>query len=95
MMMNPDKWEYVETGPGANVAAGKFKIDAHWQGTASSNEIREVMRLIAAAPTLYAALVDLVRQLPSDERLADFNLDRAEAAIALATEPSNHQEDGE
>lgn len=40
--------------------------------------------LIAAAPALYAALVDLVRQLPNDERLADFNLDQAEAAILMA-----------
>lgn len=41
-------------------------------------------RLIAAAPELLEALCDLVRQLPIDERLADYNLDLAEKAIAKA-----------
>lgn len=42
-------------------------------------------RLICAAPDLLAALRDLVHQLPTDEHLADYNLDLAEAAIAKAT----------
>ena len=44
----------------------------------------ELCPLHASAPSLYHALVDLVRQLPNDERLADFNLDHAETALALA-----------
>jgi hypothetical protein len=50
-------------------------------------------RLIAAAPELLAALEDLVRQLPVDERLADFNLDLAEAAVAKAKGLIAHEEE--
>lgn len=43
---------------------------------------------------LVEALKDLIRQLPNNERLADFNLDQAEAAIE-ANAALNHAEQGE
>lgn len=38
--------------------------------------------LVEQRDLLVAALRNLIRQLPSDERLADYNLDEAEAALA-------------
>ena len=43
-----------------------------------------IVRSVNSHDALVEALKDLIRQLPNDERLADFNLDRAEAALAEA-----------
>lgn len=49
-------WEYIETEFAAYVFARPYKIDAHWDGTARTDEIRTLMKRIAAIPALYAAL---------------------------------------
>lgn len=81
------EWHYVETETSAEIVIGQFVLRAHWWGVADGNEVRAIMAEIVsndnAVPKLVAALEDLVRQLPNDERLADFNLDLAESALAL------------
>lgn len=56
------------------------------------------VRLINAAPTLYSALRKLLTEalaIHGDDLADARTIDAARAALALATEPSNHQEDGE
>jgi hypothetical protein len=42
---------------------------------------QSALRVKAERDQLLAALKDLIRQLPTDERLADYNLDFAESVL--------------
>lgn len=53
-----DKWRYVEVGHGAHVAIGKFRLSAHWQGLADSEEIRGIMRRIVTEHNQHATLIE-------------------------------------
>ena len=62
---------------------GSINNPNHWNQQLRANA-ELIVRCVNSHDALVEALKDLIRQLPNDERLADFNLDRAEAALAEA-----------
>lgn len=60
----------------------RYKPSPESASAAIAHQI-ERNEIIAQRDALKDALTDLVHQLPTDERLADFNLDRVELALSL------------
>ena len=75
MITNPQEWTPWHEAQGSYIP--QSVCDKH-------NAELAVERLNAKA--LADALEELVHQLPNDERLADFDLDKAESALAKVKE---------
>jgi len=85
-----EEWRVLDEGSRSKVVNDSGRTVAMGCGGNTQQRRRHAAQIVAehnAVRILRAALEDLIHQLPSDERLADFNLDLAERALATTTQP--------
>lgn len=90
---------YVERPRCVSVVAGRYTLRPHWKGLGDEQEIRDMMRLVAAAPALHevAETLDSLDWIvgyeltESNMLILDRAIDKARAALSLV-QPEKEKE---